>query len=357
MRKIDLYIIKKFLGTFFFTIAILSVIIVVFDAAENYVDLVKAPFWDIVFSYYFNFVPYFINLFLYLFTFISVILFTSKLAGDTEIIAILSSGISFRRMLWPYIQSAIFLAILSFVLGNFIIPKTQVQLRTFKETYLSQLKKNKGQNIHIQLNPGEYAYVSSYDLKYQVGYKFSLEHYEENRLTYKLLSDRITFDTASNKWNISNYFIREIDKNNNEYLQYGYSLDTTLNMEPEDFYTNKEEWVQMNYFELKNHIQDYKEKGIGDVVAYEVEMQKRMAAPFSTIILTIIGVALSSRKVRGGIGFHLGMGIAITFSYILFQQFSTVFATFGNLPAPIAAWIPNIIFAGLGFYLLRKAPK
>lgn len=356
MNKIDLYIIKKFLGTFFFTIAILSVIIVVFDAAENYVDLAQAPFWDIVFEYYFNFIPYFINLFIYLFTFISVILFTSKLAGNTEIIAILSSGISFKRMLWPYIQSAIFLALLSFVLGNFIIPKTQVKLRVFKETYLSQLKKNKGKDIHIQMSPGEFAYVSSYDLKYNTGYKFSLERYDSNRLVYKLLADRAIYDTTDNKWQIRNYFIRDLH-GKEEKLSRGYQLDTTLNLQPQDFYYNKEEWTQMNYFQLRDQIADFKEKGIGDVVSYEVEMQKRMAAPFATIILTIIGVALSSRKVRGGIGKHLGLGIAITFTYILFQQFSTVFATFGDLSPAMAAWIPNIIFAALGLFLLKTAPK
>ncbi|MFA8300590.1 MAG: LptF/LptG family permease [Hyphomicrobiales bacterium] len=357
MNKIDIYIIKKFLGTFFFTIALLSIIIVVFDFAENYEDLSQAPMNKIIFEYYCNFIPYFLNLFLYLFTFISVILFTSKMASRTEIIAILSSGISFRRMLWPWIFSAILLALLSFTLGNFIIPETQINLRKFKEEYMSQLKKERGQNIHLQLSPGEFVYVSNYSIKYQIGYKFSLEKYVDDSLVYKLNAERIEYDTANKSWMIRNYFIRNLSNDTTERLSKGYSLDTIIDLQPEDFYLNKEEWQEMNYFQLNAQIKEFKEKGIGNVSDYEVEMQKRMAAPFATLILTLIGVSLSSRKVRGGIGLHLAAGIALTFTYILFQQFTTVFSTYGDLPPFLAAWIPNFIFIFIMIYLLRKAPK
>jgi lipopolysaccharide export system permease protein len=311
MKLIDWYIFKKFIGTFFYAISLLIVIVIIFDISENIDDFLQnnAPVSEIIIDYYINFIPYFINLFVYLFTFISVIFFTSKMAGNSEIIAILSSGISFFRMLRPYLFASLLLGILSFYLGNFLIPKTNEIRRNFKDKYMEDLTKDNDRNIHIQIEKGVFVFVENYNNKQQTGYRFTIEHFNDEQMTYKLLADRIELDTSRGP------------------------------------------------NALRSHISKERLKGTIGVVNYEVEMQKRLASPAAILILTFIGAALSSRKVRGGIGMHLGIGIGITFSYILFMQFSTVFATIGNLPPILAAWIPNIFYTILGVYLMIKAPK
>lgn len=358
MKKIDIYIIKKFLGTFFFAISLLIVIVIIFDISENIDEFIEkgAPVNAIIFEYYLNFIPYFVNLFSYLFTFISVIYFTSKMAGNTEIVAILSSGISYRRMLRPYFISAMILALMSFYLANFLIPRTNQQRRVFKNRYIEDLNKEKDRNLHLQISPGTYVYVEYFHIKSLTGYKFSMERFENEQLKYKLIADRIEWDTITNKWNIRNYYERQID-GNKETLETGLIMDTVINLKPADLYFQKERFEEMNLMELNAYIKKERMKGSEEVIFYEVEKHSRFASPFATLVLTLIGVSLSSRKIRGGIGMHLGLGILITFAFILFMRISTVFATFGNLSPAIAAWIPNILFAALGLLLLRTAPK
>ncbi|MDA3944380.1 MAG: LptF/LptG family permease [Bacteroidetes bacterium] len=360
MKLIDWYIFKKFIGTFFYAISLLIVIVIIFDISENIDDFLQnnAPVSEIIIDYYINFIPYFINLFVYLFTFISVIFFTSKMAGNSEIIAILSSGISFFRMLRPYLFASLLLGILSFYLGNFLIPKTNEIRRNFKDKYMEDLTKDNDRNIHIQIEKGVFVFVENYNNKQQTGYRFTIEHFNDEQMTYKLLADRIELDTSRgpNAWKIINYTERYID-GLNEHIKKGKTLDTTLKLQATDLYKIKEDFEVMNFWELRSHISKERLKGTIGVVNYEVEMQKRLASPAAILILTFIGAALSSRKVRGGIGMHLGIGIGITFSYILFMQFSTVFATIGNLPPILAAWIPNIFYTILGVYLMIKAPK
>jgi lipopolysaccharide export system permease protein len=223
---------------------------------------------------------------------------------------------------------------------------------------MEDLSKDKDRNIHLQIEKGVFIFVENYNVKQQTGYRFTIEHFEDEKLTFKLLADRIELDTTRgpNAWKIINYTKRYIN-GLEEHIENGKSLDTTLNLLPTDLYKIKEDFEVMNFWELKEHINKERLKGSPGVVNYEVEMQKRLASPAAIIILTFIGAALSSRKVRGGIGMHLGLGIAITFSYILFMQFSTVFATFGNLSPVWAAWIPNTLYAILGVYLIIKAPK
>lgn len=359
MKIIDWYIFKKFLGTFFYAISLLIIIVIIFDISENIEDFLKnkAPIQEIIIDYYIYFIPYFINLFIFLFTFISVIFFTSKMAGNTEIIAILSSGVSFIRMLKPYLMASVLLGLISFYLGNFLIPRTNEVRREFKNKYIENLAKDKERNIHVQIERGVYIYVENYNNKLHTGYKFTLEKYQDQQMTYKLLAERIVFDTTSeSRWKIYNFVERKIDSLS-ETLRKGKEIDTVINLKPTDLYKIKEDYEVMNYWELRDHISDEHLKGSKGVTTYEVEMHKRLASPVAIIILTFIGVAVSSRKTRGGIGMHLGIGISITFSYIIFMQFSTVFATFGNLAPALAAWIPNLIFAVLGVYLLLKAPK
>lgn len=359
MKIIDVYIIKKFLGTFFYAISLLIVIVIIFDVSENIDSFIEnsAPFMAIVVDYYINFIPYFINLFIFLFTFISVIFFTSKMAGDTEIIAILSSGISFRRMLFPYLMAALMLAVVSFYLGNFLIPKTNQVRRIFKNTYMEKLSKDNEKHIHIQIQPNTFVYVESYNSKLGLGQKFSLEQLKNQKLVYKVMADRMKWDTATNKWHLINYYIRSIDSLGNHTIEQGKEMDTTINLKTTDLYKIKERFEEMNFYELNDFIEREKQKGSIVYKKYEIEKHKRMSGPVAIIILTFIGVALSSRKVRGGIGLHLGVGIGLTFSYIMFMQFSTVFSTYGNLSPVVGAWIPNIVFTFIGIYLIRKAPK
>lgn len=359
LKKIDRYIITKFLGTFFYAITLLAGVIIIFDLSEKIQDLLEnqAPVSEIIFTYYLNFLPYFINLFSYLFVFISVIFFTSKLATNTEIIAILSSGVSFRRLLRPYMIAATFLALMSFVLGNFVIPHTNIKMRDFKQKYISNLTMDRGMNIHFQIAKNNFVYVERYTPKLMTASRFSIEQFDENgALKFKLNSVKAIYDTINEKWTIKEYYIRELD-GLKEHFRRGSEMDTTLALVPNDLILIKEDYEIMDFFELRKFISDQKLKGAGNVTQYEVEQQKRTAYPFAALILTLIGVSLSSRKVRGGMGMHLGLGIALTFIYILFMQFATVFAVYGGLSPILAAWIPNMVFSVIALYLVQNAPK
>ena len=359
MKLIDKYIFKKYIGTFFFAISLLIVVVIIFDLSENVDSFIKhnASWQDVVFHYYIPFIPYFINLFIFLFTFIAVIFFTSKMAGHTEIIAILSSGISFKRFLYPYVVAALLLAGMSLYFSNFLIPSTNVMRREFKNEYMENLFRGGGRNIHLQIGKNEYVYVETYNAFSHKGYRFSWEKYDGNELKYKMLSDVIESDSLTpGRWIIKDYTERFID-GDNEYIVQGAEKDTTFGLMASDLYKVKEDFEEMNFFELRRHINNMKEKGLEGVKDYQFEMHQRFASPIAILILTFIGTALSSRKVRGGMGVHLGLGIVIAFSYILFMSFTKAFAVAGNVPPAIAAWIPNFLYCGLAIYFLKKAPK
>ncbi|MDA3892861.1 MAG: LptF/LptG family permease, partial [Salinivirgaceae bacterium] len=305
----------------------------------------------IIDDYYFNFIPYFVNLFSSLFTFIAVIFFTSKLASDSEIIAILSSGVSFKRLLVPYIISSIILGIFSFVLINWVIPPANEKRLAFEEQYIRVRYRYKDKNIHKQIHPGTFVYMESYNNLYNIGYKFSMEKFEDGKLKSKLLSDMIQWDTTINKWKISHYVNREIF-DSIEILTKGRRIDTVLNMTPDEFYRRNNAVEAMNYNELNDFIDDEIRIGSDNVVLWKIEKNKRFAFPFSTIILTIIGLSLSSRKRRGGIGLNIGVGIFLAFSYVMFMQISTVMATNASVSPIFAVWIPNLFFGliALGLY-------
>ena len=359
-RIIDRYIIGKFLGTFFYAILLLAIVIIIFDISEKIDDFIQkqAPLKAVIFDYYFNFLPFFINKFTALFTFISVIFFTSKMAGNTEIIAILNSGVSFKRLLRPYIFGAAFLSLFSFMLTNFVIPKTIHKMVDFEAKYVKKQNQTNNLNLHMQLEPGTFVYVESFNNISNEGYKFTLEKIAPGKgLIYKLEADALKWDTLKRKWSVSNFYERKLLPNGSENIQKGVSRNIKLNVKPEEFNIDADNVMYMNFFELRNFIQKEKIKGSSQVNRYLVEMYQRFAFPFAGIILTLIGVALSSRKVRGGIGLHLGFGIAITFTYILFLQVTTVFARFGEVPPAVAVWTPNVVFGLVALYLLWKAPK
>ncbi len=355
---LDRYIIKKFLGTYFFSILLIISIAVVFDVSEKIDDFIEkdAPFNAIVFDYYLNFIPYFANLFSSLFIFISVIFFTSKLAYNTEVVAILSSGISFNRFLRPYLISATVLALFSFFLNNYIIPPANKTRLEFENQYIRNKVINRSRNIHKQILPGQYFYLQSYTVRTQTGYKFTLEQYKEGKLISKLSSDQIRWDSTLGKWKTSQYFIRHIREHGDEIIK-GNELDTTLNILPEDFARRDNVIEAMNLTELTEFIEKQRMQGAENVVALEVHWHKRFAYPFSAFILTLIGVALSSRKRRGGIGIQIGVGIALSFSYILFMQVATNI-TIGNGYNPfLGSWMPNFIYSLIALFLYKIAPK
>lgn len=358
LTKIDKYIIKKFLGTFFYAISLIILIVIVFDLSEKIDNFMEnnAPVRAIIFDYYLNFIPYFVNMFSSLFTFIAVIFFTSKMASHSEIVAILSSGVSYRRFARPYLISAGILAVLSFVLINWIIPPANQKRIDFEEKYVDSRFVNNERDIHRQIEPGLIVYFSSYNTRHNIGHKFSMERYEDGDLKEKLMSDYIKWDTAISKWRIVNYRIRKIEADG-ETIVRGTSIDTTLNMKPEDYRQRLKLVEAMNFGELNEFIEDQKMRGAGNVINYEIERHKRFAYPFSTFILSIIGMALSSRKTRGGIGGNIGLGIALTFTYIMFQQVTTVFATNATLNAGLSVWIPNIVYAIIALVLFKRASK
>jgi len=358
MKKLDYYIIKKFLGTFFFSISLIIIIVIVFDISEKVDDFIEneAPLRAIIFDYYFNFIPFFINLFTPLFTYIAVVFFTAKMAANTEIVAILSSGVSFRRMLVPYLISALFITIITFFLANFVIPHSNKKRLDFETIYINNRYRNTNRNIHIQTKPGEFIYIESYNNDYETGQKFTIEKINNNVLNYKLSSESIKWDSLTGKWQLNRYFIREIN-GLEEKITRGETLDTLLNFTPEIFIIKLKNVEVMNYSQLRKFIKTEKLKGSKNVAFYKVEKNKRISFPFATIVLTLIGVSLSSRKLRGGIGLHLATGLIISFAFILFMQISTTFATYGNLSPLVAVWIPNIFFIFLAFYLLKTAPK
>ena len=358
MQKLDWYIIKKFLGTFFFSISLILLIVVVFDVSEKIDDFIEksAPLNEIIFSYYFNFIPYFGNLFSPLFTFVAVIFFTSKMANNTEVISIFSSGISFNRFLRPFLLSASLLAVLSFVLGNFIIPPANSERLEFENTYIKNPYKNRDKDIHMQITPGQFIYVQSYNTKRNIGYRFSMEQFEDGQLKEKLFSDYIKWIDEKNHWEAHNYFNRKINRLN-ERIEEGQVIELKINLHPDDFNVRRSTVETMNLFQLNDFIEQERMKGSKNLVFHIIEQQKRIAFPFATIILTLVAVSMASRKIRGGIGLHLGAGLLISFAYILFMQISTTFATNGDLSPILAVWIPNLLFATLGIYLLKKAPK
>ncbi len=356
---LDRYIIKKFINTYLVAILLIIVIVIIFDISEKIDDFVdnQLTIKQIAMEYYIHFIPYFINMFSPLFVFITVIFFTSKLAGHSEIIAMLSGSISFRRLMYPYFLSSAAIAIFSLVLNLFIIPPANRERLEFESKYIKHQKfHNTSRNTHYQISPGEFVYVESFSTWNNTAYRFTLENIEDNRLKKKITAQTATWDTTAKAWTLKRYFIREYH-NDREVITSGAQLDTVIALKLEDFYMRKNSFEAFNYWELENVIQMQRQRGDSMVKYSLVEKNKRFAVPFSAFILTMIGVSLSSRKRRGGIGLNLGIGIALSFSYILFLRFSEMFVVTDTLPPNIALWTPNILFTIIAIFLYRIAPK
>jgi lipopolysaccharide export system permease protein len=359
LKKIDLYILKKFLGTFFFAILLIISISVVFDFTEKVDDFIEkeAPLKAIVFDYYRNFIPYFANLFTPLFVFIAVIFFTSKMAYNTEIIAILSSGVSFRRMMYPYFLGALIIGVFSYLLGGYIIPPANQTRIKFENEFVLHKKETGLKNMHMQIEPGVFVYMGNYYSYNERGEFFSLEKFEGKDLKLKLSARSVNYDTATGNWRLKNYVMREILEDKKQIITKGNSLDTTIAMKPADFKEERKFFEMMNNTQLNQYIEEQKQRGVGNIEEFVIEKYRRFANPFSAFILTLIGVSLASRKVRGGMGLHIGIGISLSFGYILFMTISTTFAVNGNMNPLLAVWIPNIVFTMIGVVLYLRAPK
>ena len=359
IRRIDWYIIKKFLGTYFFSIALIISIAVVFDVNEwidNFINN-KAPIKAIIFDYYANFIPYFSNLFSPLFVFISVIFFTSKLAENSEIIAMMSTGLSFKRLLRPYMISAAIIAVMTYGMGAYVIPQGNVTRLNFEDKYKKKKKQEYVRNVQVEVDSGVIAYMERYENYNKTAYRFSLDKFVDKKLVSHLTARSATYDTtAVHKWTLRKYMIREMD-GLKETITQGESLDSIIPMEPQDFLIMKGQQETMTSSELSEYIARQKRRGFANIKEFEIEYHKRIAMSFASFILTIIGVSLYSRKVKGGMGLYLGVGLALSFSYILFQTVSATFAINGNASPLLAVWVPNIVYTFIAIYLYRKAPK
>ncbi len=335
---------------------VISLIVVIFDVSEKIDDFVetKAPLGAIIFDFYCNFIPFIVNMFSPLFVFITVIFFTSKMAGHSEIIAILSGGVSFRRLMYPYFISALVIFTLTLALSMFIIPPANARRLSFEEKFTKRVIRNTDRNIHFQIEPGEYVYMENFSTWNNTADKFALEKFDGLRMLSKLTAERAVWDTSG--WRVTNYTIRTLT-DSGELITRGRQLDTVISITAADLRRYRELNESLDYWKLNETIAQLQARGDNSVQFALIEKYKRVTIPFSVFILTLIGVSLSSRKVRGGIGLKIGVGIGLSFSYILFLRFAEMFVHAGILSPAIALWVPNIVYAIIAVGLYIKAPK
>jgi len=354
MNKLDRYIIKQFLGTFFYAIIILAVITAVIDYSEKVDDFVKrqAP-WGEILNYYKNFIPYMVAFLFPLFIFIATIFFTSKLAYRSEIIAILSSGVSYTRFMRPYLIGGAFLCVVSLLANHWIVPAANKQRLAFEDTYVHEATVASDRNVHLRLSNDLYVYIQSYDYLVNTGYRFTAERIVGEQLVEKIMAERISYDSAKKTWELHNVTIRR-----NNGLQEELILEAGLKRKypftPGDLKLDNDNMTAMTTPVLNKVIAREKLRGRENLNQFYVEKHRRTAQPFAGLILTVIGVTIASKKVRGGSGLHLAFGIMISAAYILALQFSTTFSTKAGLNPLLAAWIPNIIFAFVALHFYRK---
>lgn len=358
-KILDKYIALRFLITFAVALALIIGIVIIFDLSEKIDSFVeyKATLPEIIFDYYLNFIPYFINMFSPLFVFITVIFFTSKLAANSEIIAILSGGISYRRMLVPYFFSAAVIAIVSLCLNLFIIPRANQTRIEFEAKYVRFHNEYKRRNIHYQIAPGEFVYVDNFSAWNNTAYRITLEKIEDNKLVSKLSAESAVWDSTADGWRMRKCIIRDYGGGLDDDVRTREAIDTVIALKIKDFYNNEKTVEALTIKDLNALIDTQKMRGDANVMYAQIEKQRRMTLPFSAFILTIMGVAMTSQKKRGGIGWNIAMGIALAFLYILFLKFSEMFVYTNTLPPAVALWLPNVIYTFIAIYLYKIAPK
>ena len=358
MKLLDKYILKKFLTAFFFVVLLLEAVICIIDVTERLDDYINsgASFMTVFTGYYLNFIPYIANMLSPITVFIATVYVTAKLASHTEIIAILASGVSFKRFLVPYIIGASLIAIATFYLIGWVIPKANKGRIDFESQYLESQYFFDGRNVHLKIAPNTYVYLESYNSNMNMGYQFTLEHIKNNKLQYKLKTDKIAWEEKNKAWHLDNYSEREF-KNGKEYYRKGVNKKIRINLLPKDFGNTYMLQSTFTLPELIKYIKELEDKGAENVNVYQVEKYERYTYPFAIIILTIIGVVVSAKKSREGTGFKIAFGFVLAFIYILMVIVSRNFANVGDIHPFMAAWIPNILFSVIGFLMYRSVPK
>ncbi|MBQ2541006.1 MAG: LptF/LptG family permease [Paludibacteraceae bacterium] len=361
VKRLDWYIIRKFLGTFFFSLVLILSIAIVFDITEKMDDFFESqiPLKEIIFDYYLNFIPYYMNMFSSLFIFISVIFFTSKMAGNSEIIAMHAAGMSYHRMMRPYWISATLLFLLSFWLGGYIIPKASGKMLAFTDKYVEHFTQTNARNVQAEITPGTILYIETLQNNSEhnpgIGYHASLERFDGKTLVSRTTCDRIIYDSCYH-WHMETCVTRTFD-GLHESLEEHKRIDTTLMIEPGDLFITSQLAQQMTNPELRDFMEKQQARGTGNIQAFETEYHKRWASPLGAFIMTLLGVTMSSRKVRGGMGKNLGIGLVLTALYILFSTVSTTFSVSGVMSPFMSAWLPNLVFLTLSVPLYMQASK
>lgn len=357
MKLIDRYILVRFLSAFIFTVLIICSVILVIDITEKTEKFVKAELDTMqIVGYYLDFIPWIANFITPLTVFIATVFVTAKMAGHTEIVAILSSGVSFKRMLLPYFIGACMIAVASFFLTGWIIPNSNKSRVAFEVEYLKSKFYYDKTNIHMQVAPDIYLYMRSYNNQSNIGYNFTLERMEGTKLKEKYSASRITWNKETEKWDLINWRHIQIE-GMQEIVEEGRKADTTLAIHPSEFENDYRRYDGMTINELNAHITKLKSRGAGDVEVYEVEKYTRFTSPFAVLILTFMGVIVSSRKTRGGAGFQIALGFFLSFLYIMFFILSKTIAEAGSIPPALSVWLPNIVFGGISLLMYKYVPR
>lgn len=357
LKVLDLFILKKFLGTYFMATILILAVISMFDITEKLDAFLTAPLKETLFDYFASFLPYFANMLSPLFVFISVIFFTTKLAGNSEIIAILSSGVSFNRLLRPYMIGAAVIASMTFVLSNYVIPPGNVKRLAYTNKYVRNKSVETGIDIQLMARPGEVVYIGRFENSNKTGYRFSFDKFNGKELVSRMTASTVTYDTTRNyHWTVRDYMIRNFD-GMKEHITSGSQMDTIIPIEPKDFLISANDWETLTTPQLTEYVEKQKMRGVANIKAFEIEREKRYASTAAAFILTLIGMSLSSKKSKGGMGLNIGIGLALSFSYILFSSVTSSFAVSGMTSPFIAMEIPNVIYLVIGIYLYRRASK
>ena len=357
LKVLDIFILKKFLGTYFVATILILAVISMFDITEKLDAFLTAPLKETLFDYFSSFLPYFANMLSPLFVFISVIFFTTKLAGNSEIIAILSSGVSFNRLLRPYMIGATVIAAMTFVLSNYIIPPGNVKRIAYTNKYVRNKSVQTGIDIQLMARPGEVVYIGRFENSTKTGYRFSFDKFNGKELVSRMTAQTVTYDTTRTyHWTVRDDMIRDFD-GMKETIRSGSLKDTIIPIEPRDFLISANDWETLTTPQLTEYVNKQKMRGVANIKAFEIEREKRYASTAAAFILTLIGMSLSSKKSKGGMGLNIGIGLALSFSYILFSAVTSSFAVSGLTSPFIAMQIPNVIYLAIGIYLYRRAAK
>lgn len=354
LKILDLYILRKFLGTYFMATLLFLAVIAMFDVTEKLDAFLTAPLKETIFDYFASFLPYFAVQLSPLFVFISVIFFTTKLADNSEIIAMLASGVSYSRLLRPYMIGAAVIAVLTFTLSNYIIPPTNVNRLNFTNKYVKNKAVVSGSNIQLQVSPGVVAFMGRYESSNATGYSFSLDKYDGLTLVSRLTARMAKYDTLKTyHWSLIDYQIHDFD-GEKEKISKGKSLDSIITIEPHDFLISATDQETLTTPQLADYIERQKNRGVANLQAFEIEKEKRIASTLAAFILTLIGMSLSSKKIKGGMGINIGLGLVLSFSYILFSTITSTLAVNDYTTAFIAMEIPNLVYLAIGFYLFYR---